>query len=88
MIDKFINESLSGLMNDNLLNYNMTSSRVVVLLVIYGWWVQRFQKWIFGWVICGVRSSFVVGGMGAFMMVYNVVNLLHNLHQKMVLSRR
>jgi len=36
MIDKFINESLSGLMNDNLLNYNMTSSRVVVLLVIYG----------------------------------------------------
>jgi hypothetical protein len=25
--------------------------------------------------------------MGVFMMVYNVVNLLHNLHQKMVLLK-
>jgi hypothetical protein len=34
MVDKlFISESLSGLMNDNLLSSNMTGSRVVVLLV-------------------------------------------------------
>ncbi len=71
MVDKlFISESLSGLMNDNLLSSNMTGSRVVVLLVAlwvmsskvskvdfwfgYLWGQKQFCGWGYGCIYDGI----------------------------------
>jgi len=70
---------------------------VVNFAIIKGWFLSGllnfdissfligFINGIMGGEFIGFGGGFVGGGMAGFMVVYNVVNVFHNFHPKMVL---
>jgi len=70
---------------------------VVNFAIIKGWFLSGllnfdissfligFINGIMGGEFIGFGGGFVGGGMARFMVVYNVVNVFHNFHPKMVL---
>jgi hypothetical protein len=72
---------------------------VVNFVIIKGWFLNgllNFDRRVFligfingimGGEFIGIGGGFVGGGMAGFMVVYNVVNVLHNFHPKMALFK-
>lgn len=70
---------------------------MVKCAIINGWFFSGLQNFdingflvgfingIMGGEFIGFGGGFVGGGMARFMVVYNVVNVFHNFHPKMVL---